>query len=113
MKIKEIFEQIKRYGPTRVVISKEGEAVNPKRAREQNIFSNVVFVRNDGWSLGTPDKFMMTALNMWPDEWTHVIIVGDRSFSLMTIDEFFAKAQKFMQHVKDWYTEIAEEERNV
>lgn len=55
----------------RVVIKADGTAVNPVKAkREYQIEPGVIFVRNDGWTLGAPAHLENVAFNMWRDEWT-------------------------------------------
>jgi hypothetical protein len=57
-------------GPSRVVISAEGEATTSRRAREEHgITPDVVFLRGDGWSLGAPWWFESIAYREWADEW--------------------------------------------
>ena len=63
---------IKKRGPTRVVIDRHGEAVAPRRALEKCIRCDVIFIRADGWSLGAPLQFSDVAENMWRDEWVGV-----------------------------------------
>ena len=61
-------------GPTRVVINSDGEAISPLQAKEKyEIEPDIVFVRNDGWSLGAPTRFKHVAEGMYPDDWVVVI----------------------------------------
>lgn len=54
----------------RVLVSREGVAVSPKRARElYRISPHVVYVRSDGWTLGAPHELEETARCMWGDHW--------------------------------------------
>lgn len=63
-----------RRGPDRVLIGADGTAVPPRRAREEyGIVPDVVFVRNDGWSLGAPIELRVAAYGLWEDEWITVI----------------------------------------
>lgn len=63
-------EKVIQEGPTRVVISSAGEAVPPKQAREQhNVKVDVVYIRDDGWSLGAPHEFSHIAEETWKDQW--------------------------------------------
>jgi hypothetical protein len=59
--------------PTRVVINTEGEAVPPERAEETGIIWDVIYIRNDGWSLGASKELSTVAYNLWPKEWVAVI----------------------------------------
>lgn len=57
--------------PTRVMIN-QFEAIPPGRAKnEHNIKPVIIFVRNDGWSLGAPEEYEVEAHAMWSDSWTH------------------------------------------
>lgn len=58
--------------PDRVVIHDQGTAVSYKHAVEVtgNKFPcDVIFVRDDGWTLGAPTIFEDTAYRMWADKW--------------------------------------------
>jgi len=78
-KMEHILKTIREFGPTRVVINSEGEATSPARAK---IDSDVVFIRNDGWTLGAPSRFEEVARQMWADMW---IGVSRRPF--VTVEE--------------------------
>ena len=58
------------HGPDRVVINGSGEAVAPHRAPKFDI----VFVRDDGWSLGAPAALAKTAESLWADQWVGVLV---------------------------------------
>ena len=45
-------ERIRTVGPDRVVINREGVAVSAADAATNGILPAIVFIRNDGWSLG-------------------------------------------------------------
>ena len=65
---------IQEAGPDRVVINMEGEATTPRRAFEEHHLSpDIIYVRNDGWSLGTPAEFDEVAKRMWEKEWIAVM----------------------------------------
>ena len=67
------FESFRR-GPDRVLIGADGTAVPPRRAREEyDIVPDVVFVRNDGWSLGAPIEMRFVAHELWKEGWITVI----------------------------------------
>ena len=65
-------QQIREHGPNRVVIDKHGEALSPQRSREKGVSCDVIFIRADGWSLGTPTKFLRQTRHLWEDEWIGV-----------------------------------------
>ena len=73
--LERIAQGIKTRGPDRVVINDQGEAVPPARARA-NGFSppDVIFVRNDGWSLGASYPLWETAQSLWEDDWAGVML---------------------------------------
>ena len=69
-KLNAMVEHVIAHGPTRVVVDEEGSATTPERALEQyRVEPDVVFVRNDGWSLGAPKEFQDVAKKMWEDKW--------------------------------------------
>jgi hypothetical protein len=67
-----IKEKIMLY-PTRVVINTEGKAVPPERAEEMGITWDVIYIRNDGWSLGASEDLAGVAYSLWAKEWVAVI----------------------------------------
>lgn len=69
-----ICDAIFRNGPTRVVINEGGEAVSPARAVETyDVEEDVIFIRDDGWSLGAPSRYEAVAAAMWADCWIGVM----------------------------------------
>jgi len=54
---------------SRVIVNEHGEATTPLRASQLGIKIDSVFIRNDGWTLGTPDNLKDIAYNLWADEW--------------------------------------------
>ncbi|MDP2908675.1 MAG: hypothetical protein Q8N77_02620 [Nanoarchaeota archaeon] len=55
-----------------VVIDSEGSAVQPKIAeRDHGITPDIVFIRDDGWTLGAPKIYEDIAYKLWSDYWTH------------------------------------------
>lgn len=68
--LSKLVQEILRRGPDRVVINSGGEAVPPRRAREEHgIDPTVIFIRDDGWSLGAPADFEQVAHKLWANEW--------------------------------------------
>lgn len=61
-------EIVRTKGPHRVMIDND-EATSGKRARERNIGYDVVFIRNDGWTLGASHALEAAAENMWLTDW--------------------------------------------
>ena len=73
-KLKAIVAKIVEVGPSRVVIDVSGEATTPRRAlQDYGVTPDIIYVRNDTWSLGTPAQFDTVAQNAWRDEWVAVI----------------------------------------
>ena len=72
--LKWIALEVMRRGPDRVVISEEGEMVHWKVARDNHgIFPDVVFIRNDGWTLGAPAPLEDVARKLWEHDWLGLI----------------------------------------
>jgi hypothetical protein len=65
----ETAKDIARSEPNRVLINAGGEAIPMKRALQQGIVADLIFVRNDGWSLGAPGYLEQEAYSLWSDEW--------------------------------------------
>lgn len=67
--------------PTRVVINSYGDGVSPERAeRDYDIKSDIIFIRNDGWTLGTPHEFETIAYSLWKHEWTSFLKICEGVF---------------------------------
>ena len=64
-------QNIIEKGPTRILVNREGEAVAPRRAAD--IKPDVIFIRDDGWSLGTLLCWEEIARKMWKDKWVCVM----------------------------------------
>jgi hypothetical protein len=62
--------------PTRVLINTEGEAIPAARAEAQGITWDIIFIRNDGWSLGASEALAQVAHSLWADEWVAIIKDG-------------------------------------
>lgn len=61
-------------GPTRVMVE-DGFAVSSKRAREiYNITPDIIFIRDDGWSLGAPKHLADAAEMIWENKWKGVLL---------------------------------------
>ena len=59
---------LQRVGPERVVTDWSGYAVSARRVPAQNR-SAIVFVRTDGWTLGSLKGLEDVARRLWADEW--------------------------------------------
>ena len=62
--------------PDRILVSLEGDAVPPERAVERGIPWDVIFIRDDGWSLGASNNLVLAAEALWSDKWVAVIKDG-------------------------------------
>lgn len=69
--IEDLLDRIASVGPDRVMVS-EDESWSAARARERGIVSDVVFVRDDGWTLGAPAKLEDAACRQWIGDWAYV-----------------------------------------
>jgi len=71
----------------RVVVASDGYAVPCKRAKDKHgIEPDIVFVRNDGWTLGAPDSLSQTAYNMWKADWVYFATKDEKK--LRPIEEY-------------------------
>lgn len=70
--------RIAKIGPSRVVINSEGDSVPPKKAKSRGVVPDVIFIRDDGWSLGAPPQFAAVAKSLWDDKWAGFIKRGSR-----------------------------------
>ncbi len=71
-------ERIKTHGPTRVVVSVTDGlyAVPPDAAlRDYGIVADVVFIRNDGWSLGCRMWETGPTAALWAGEWVDCLML--------------------------------------
>lgn len=57
--------------PARVIVDEEGHAVNAMEARYEHLEWDVVFLRDDGWTLGAPQHLERVAYETWRGEWIH------------------------------------------
>jgi len=55
---------------SRVVIDSDGGAVPSEHTQIQ---PTVVYIRDDGWSLGAPEHFRSVAFAMWRDKWVAML----------------------------------------
>lgn len=62
-------DHILRFGPNRVLVEPD-LAVATYRAP---FIPDIIFIRDDGWSLGAPSHLASFAEAMWKDEWIGVL----------------------------------------
>lgn len=63
-----------RNGPDRVLTSSRETSVPFEYAKEFGIEVELVFIRNDGWTLGCHRTHQPVAYRMWADEWIAILI---------------------------------------
>ena len=62
---------------SRVMVEMDGLSVPPKQAKDVfQITPDIIFLRDDGWSLGAPLVLEKTAYDLWKDNWTHFVRKG-------------------------------------
>lgn len=67
--IQQALESCTRQGPTRVMVGPEDYAVTSDEASARGVKPVVVFVREDGWTLGAPADLVRRARALWADQW--------------------------------------------
>ncbi len=73
-KVLDIVNKIaKGQGPTRILIGSDGLAVSPKRT---DIVPDIVFVRDDCWSLGCKFENRNIVESMWKYNWEYVVVLS-------------------------------------
>lgn len=75
---------ISNHGPQRVVINSSGEAVSSSRADRIGLVPDIIFIRDDGWSLGAPAALETIAYSIWRKEWAAFARRGDLAPSPIT-----------------------------
>lgn len=78
MNIEAAEKRIGIHGPDRVVVDGEGYAVKPSLAAMANITPEIIFIRNDGWSLGAPENLQHVAFPLWRNEWVAFMRKGEK-----------------------------------
>lgn len=61
----------KRSTIERVLVNKKGTAVHPERATILGVKSDIIFLCDDDFALGTPEDLRSKAYNMWNGSWKH------------------------------------------
>ena len=60
---------LQKDGPRRVIVDKSGQATSPKQAQKMGVYYEIVFIRNDGWTLGAPVELESDAIALWKERW--------------------------------------------
>ena len=56
--------------PVRVLVSADGTATTPGKAlKDYGVRYDVVYVRDDGWTLAAPQALDLVAYALWSDHW--------------------------------------------
>ncbi|HUS49149.1 MAG TPA: hypothetical protein VMZ91_03235 [Candidatus Paceibacterota bacterium] len=77
MEITDLAIKIAKNGPDRVVINEEGDGIPSDRALKKGISPDIIFIRDDNWSLGSTHDLEDIAYNMWNDKWKYFIRLSD------------------------------------
>lgn len=64
-------KRIATHGPDRVLIGDTGLATRPRQAVERGVNWEIVFIRDDGWTLAATDEDAGYAYDIWKGYWTH------------------------------------------
>lgn len=68
--------------PSRVMYTSEGDATTFERAmNDHHTIPEVIFLRNDGWSLGAPKHLERYAFRMWESDWVGFAWKGEEFYS--------------------------------
>jgi len=81
LSIDDLVNKVAKNGPSRVYARCGcgcGELVGRSPSEQGCPAPDVIFIRNDGWSLGAPTEFIAEAEQMWKDSWAAVMHVGSR-----------------------------------
>lgn len=67
--------KLNNSGPDRVLTTHDGGSVPYKNAIEEYFIDvDIIFIRNDSWTLGCHRTMVASAYNLWKDEWLAVLI---------------------------------------
>ena len=68
--LKSLCRLLEHEGPDRVVINPHGEAIPPSAAKKaHDVVSDVIYIRDDAWSLGAPKSLDSVAHSLWAGDW--------------------------------------------
>lgn len=75
LELQEVADRIRAVGPTRVIVDDQGTAMSPVRAKYlgRYVAVDVIFIRNDGWSLGASTDLAEVAERLWPEHWVAIM----------------------------------------
>jgi len=72
--LRRVAQKIMIAGPTRVVIDQEGTGVTCQRAKKLGVKPQIIFIRDDGWSIGCRREHEDVTESLWTERWIGVII---------------------------------------
>ena len=76
--------------PTRVIYNDYADATTPERAKQlYGVEPDIIFLRNDGWSLGASKNLENVAYNVWAGSWQYYARKGDTHFR--PISEYYTE----------------------
>lgn len=81
--INHIKNQVLASGPTRVLVDSDGTSVSLKDAERQNIKPDLIYIRDDAWSLGVPKKLEAQAKLLWFGHWVAKVDINTGSIKIM------------------------------
>lgn len=80
----EVAERARSKWPSRILVNEKDMAVSHQIARaEFDITWDFILIRNDGWTLGSPEDLAATAYSLWPTFWIGFIVEGDQRLYAM------------------------------
>lgn len=74
VELKQVVKEIMQFGPNRVMVSANETLTCSKAWSEYHIGPDVIFIREDGWSLGAPDNLSENAERLYNEGWAGVLI---------------------------------------
>lgn len=77
---------IRKNGPVRVLVDDQETCVPPRIAmRDHKVQVDIIFVRQDNWSLGAPKVLTLDAYDLWRYDWIGFI---EKNQPFKFIEEF-------------------------
>jgi len=78
--MQKVLDKLFERGPDRVVISEKGLATSARLAEQDHgVTPDIVFIRDDGWTLGASKHFAKVAHALWADHWVALVRYQDYS----------------------------------
>ena len=80
---------IRAGGPDKVLISTKGDSVPFSFASRYRVVPQVIFIRNDGWSLAAPGNLYGVAYKLWEGDWIGVLVKPE--MEPISVEEFLKR----------------------